>query len=75
MYAKSQWFRSTSDQGVFSIDLTRSEVRVQMYARLFEHLGLGDQLVLLPRVVVCYSAGLFYEVAMHYSAMINYSPG
>lgn len=59
---------------MFSMDLTHTVVCVQMHAHLFEHLDLGDQLVLLPWVVVCCCAGLSYGAAMYYGAMINYSP-
>lgn len=67
-------FGQPLSQGVFSRALTQTVVCVQRYARLFEHLGLGDQLVLLPWVVVCCCASLSYEAATRYSAMINYSP-
>lgn len=74
MCASYQEFPSTSEQGMFSVDLTHTAAGVQMHADLFEHLDLGDQVVQLPWVVVCCCAGLSYEAAMHYSAMINYSP-
>lgn len=74
MYANAQLFQSTSEEGIFSMDLTDSAVGVQKHAHMFEHLGLGNQLLLLSQMVVCCCAGLSYEAAMDYSAMINYSP-
>lgn len=56
-----------------SAQIWHTAVCVQTHAHLYEQLFLGEQLVLLPWVVVCCCAGLSYEAASHYNAMINYS--
>lgn len=63
------------EQDVESRDLTHAVVCVcECKHNLFEHLGLGRELVPPPWVVVCCCAGLSLEAALAYSAMINYSP-